>query len=63
MFNSLKKWVNKNEEEVAKPAPPAGMQTMRSELQRKFAKGIQYNSKFYILILDNISSYISKVFT
>ena len=30
----------------AKPAPPAGLQTMNATLQRKFARGVQYNSKW-----------------
>ena len=45
MFSSLKKWV-KNEENPQVKQPPAGLQTMRSDLQRKFAKGVQYNCKF-----------------
>jgi len=42
----LRKLLNKND---AKPesrnAPPAGMQTMGASLQKRFAKGVQYNSK------------------
>ena len=30
----------------AKNGTPAGMQTMGASLQRKFAKGVQYNSKY-----------------
>jgi len=50
MFTSLKKWV-KNEENTPKSAlsHPPGMQTMRSDLQRKFAKGVQYNSEYSIV--------------
>ena len=32
--------------EVRKGATPPGMQTMGANLQRKFAKGVQYNSKW-----------------
>jgi hypothetical protein len=30
---------------------PPGLQTMGANLQRKFAKGVQYNSKYQILLL------------
>lgn len=38
----------KNDKPTAdqKNAPPAGMQTMGANLQRKFAKGVQYNSMY-----------------
>jgi len=42
----LRKLLNKND---AKPeqknVPPPGMQTMGASLQKRFAKGVQYNSK------------------
>lgn len=43
MFTALKKLVGSNE---AKGLPPPGVQAMGQSLQRKFAKGVQYNSKF-----------------
>lgn len=42
MFTALKKLVGSNE---AKGIPPPGVQAMGQSLQRKFAKGVQYNSK------------------
>ena len=31
---------------------PPGLQTMGAQLQRKFAKGVQYNSMFTVKILN-----------
>ncbi|XP_076822386.1 rab-like protein 6 isoform X2 [Clavelina lepadiformis] len=47
MFTSFKKWV-RNDENAQERNPPAGLQTMRSDLQRKFSKGVQYNLKIII---------------
>ena len=47
---------DKNNEAHSKGAsPPAGMQAMGQQLQRKFAKGVQYNSK---LLFANVYSII-----
>lgn len=54
MFTALKKLVGSNE---AKGIPPPGVQAMGQSLQRKFAKGVQYNSKF---LRDTLS--LSKLF-
>ena len=43
MFSALKKLAGKND-----PPPvvvPGSVQTMSSQLQRKFARGVQYNSE------------------
>ncbi|XP_076346723.1 rab-like protein 6 isoform X2 [Tachypleus tridentatus] len=47
MFTALKKLVGNNENSN-KPQPPPGMQAMGQSLQRKFAKGVQYNMKIII---------------
>lgn len=38
--------------------PPPGMQTMGASLQRKFAKGVQYNSMYEIVFIYLISCLI-----
>jgi hypothetical protein len=47
MFSALKRLTGKAEggNNVARP----GHQSMSHSLQRKFAKGVQYNSKYYIM--------------
>nr|XP_018902785.1 PREDICTED: rab-like protein 6 [Bemisia tabaci] len=45
MFSAFKRLTSKNE---AGDAPPPGLSTMSSNLQRKFAKGVQYNMKIII---------------
>ncbi|XP_038063596.1 rab-like protein 6 [Patiria miniata] len=47
MFNALKKFVT-NEQHVGKGSMPTGMQAMGQNLQRRFAKGVQYNMKIII---------------
>lgn len=42
MFNAFKKWTRGSEE---KSNMPSGVRTMGQALQRKFARGVQYNSK------------------
>ena len=42
----FRKLLGNNDAKAEKPSgPPAGMQTMGANLQRRFAKGIQYNSE------------------
>nr|CAB3265395.1 rab-like protein 6 [Phallusia mammillata] len=48
MFTSIKKWVKNDDGSKTSPGPPSGMQTMRSDLQRKFSKGVQYNLKIIL---------------
>ncbi|XP_071510401.1 rab-like protein 6 isoform X2 [Diadema antillarum] len=47
MFSALKKLVT-NEQGDTRPNIPSGMQTMGVSLQRKFARGVQYNMKVII---------------
>lgn len=49
----LKKFLKNEPKPVeVKNGPPAGVQTMGANLQRKFAKGVQYNSKYYFRLLS-----------
>jgi len=43
----LRKLLNKNDAKPEqKTTPPPGMQTMGASLQKRFARGVQYNSKY-----------------
>jgi len=44
MLNAIKKWA-KGGNEDSKLSTPMGVRAMGQALQRKFARGIQYNSK------------------
>ncbi|XP_014675776.1 PREDICTED: rab-like protein 6 isoform X2 [Priapulus caudatus] len=50
MLSALRKLVSSDGQQQVKlgPGPPSGMQTMGQQLQRRFAKGVQYNMKVII---------------
>lgn len=45
MFSALKKLVGSDQAAVRDKNIPAGLQSMNQTLQRRFAKGVQYNSE------------------
>lgn len=47
MLSAIKKLTSKAEHGT--PLAPSGGTTMSGSLQKKFAKGVQYNSSYYIL--------------
>ena len=51
----FKRLLNKTEDAKSPGTPPAGMQTMGVQLQRRFAKGVQYNSEFWRKLLGIVS--------
>ncbi|KAM4578461.1 rab-like protein 6 isoform 1-T2 [Fundulus diaphanus] len=48
MFSALKKLVGSEPGQLREKAIPAGLQSMNQSLQRRFAKGVQYNMKIVI---------------
>ena len=46
MLSALKKWAKGGNDE-SKLTTPMGVRAMGQALQRKFARGIQYNSKLF----------------
>uniref|UniRef100_A0A665UXP6 RAB, member RAS oncogene family-like 6b n=1 Tax=Echeneis naucrates TaxID=173247 RepID=A0A665UXP6_ECHNA len=48
MFSALKKLVGSEPGQLREKNIPAGMQSMNQSLQRRFAKGVQYNMKIVI---------------
>lgn len=48
MFSAIKKWA-KGGNEDSKLSTPMGVRAMGQALQRKFARGIQYNSKLFLI--------------
>ncbi|XP_069729191.1 rab-like protein 6 isoform X2 [Phaenicophaeus curvirostris] len=48
MFSALKKLVGSDQSAVRDKNIPAGLQSMNQALQRRFAKGVQYNMKIVI---------------
>lgn len=55
MISALKKLVATDPQDgTTKGDVPDGMHTMGQSLQRRFAKGVQYNSEYYQWWLQNI---------
>ncbi|MPC26776.1 Rab-like protein 6 [Portunus trituberculatus] len=48
MFSAFRKLTGRAAEGSANPTSPPGMQTMAASLQRRFARGVQYNMKIVI---------------
>uniref|UniRef100_A0A4W6FNL7 RAB, member RAS oncogene family-like 6b n=1 Tax=Lates calcarifer TaxID=8187 RepID=A0A4W6FNL7_LATCA len=48
MFSALKKLVGSEPGQLREKNIPAGLQSMNQSLQRRFAKGVQYNMKIVI---------------
>lgn len=46
MFSALKKLVGSEQAPGRDKNIPAGLQSMNQALQRRFAKGVQYNSEY-----------------
>ena len=47
MISALKKFARKNDEAAkTRPSMPTGVSSMGQSLQRKFGRGVQYNSMY-----------------
>jgi hypothetical protein len=53
MISALKKFARKNDETKTRPSMPTGVSSMGQSLQRKFGRGVQYNST-YLFVCDSI---------
>lgn len=61
MFSALKKLVGSEGGQLRDKNIPAGLQSMNQSLQRRFAKGVQYNSKCLpFRLLNTHASYFIK---
>lgn len=58
MFSALKKLVGSEGGQLREKNIPAGLQSMNQSLQRRFAKGVQYNSKWLHFQLQPSYSYV-----
>ena len=56
MISALKKFARKNDDTKNRPAMPSGVSSMGQSLQRKFGRGVQYNS-MYCLVLWLLAAY------
>lgn len=51
MFSALRKLTGRGADGPLTPtSPPGGVQAMAASLQRRFARGVQYNSMFYNIV-------------
>ena len=50
MISALKKFARKNEDKTH-PAMPSGVSSMGQSLQRKFGRGVQYNSMYLFVFI------------
>ena len=50
MFSALRKLTGRADGPLTPTSPP-GMQAMAASLQRRFARGVQYNSKCFLSVL------------
>jgi hypothetical protein len=53
----IRKFLKGDSKPETKNGPPAGMQTMGANLQKRFSKGVQYNSKqtrLVVMFLTNL---------
>lgn len=48
MLSALKKLVGSESGQLRERHIPAGLQSMNQSLQRRFAKGVQYNSEHFL---------------
>jgi hypothetical protein len=51
MISALKKLARKNNEAKARPSMPSGVSSMGHSLQRKFGRGVRYNSMYCFVVL------------
>lgn len=64
MFSAIKRFASSkndgNVPNISNSSKPPGLQTMSTSLQKKFARGVQYNSK-YIIILVSVLIVFNKI--
>ena len=58
MISALKKLAKKNEDAKSRAAMPSGVTSMGQSLQRKFGRGVQYNSTYESLQQLHIYGYL-----
>lgn len=61
MLSALKKLVGSESGQLRERHIPAGMQSMNQSLQRRFAKGVQYNSEEFLQPLMRTCEFLAKM--